>query len=72
MTYDDSQPIRALASRFGFETQKIPMKNTHHEIMSELLIGRDLGWTRKALQFSQDALFERLQADRHASRQALY
>ncbi len=68
MTYDDAQPVRALASRFGFDTHKIPMKNTHHEIMSELLIGRDLGWARKPSQFCQDSLFEDLQAHGYASR----
>jgi DNA adenine methylase len=68
MTYDDAKPVRALASRFGFDTHEIPMKNTHHEIMRELLVGRDLGWARRPLQFSQDALFEDLQAHRNASR----
>ncbi|MGH9773015.1 MAG: DNA adenine methylase [Candidatus Acidiferrales bacterium] len=68
ITYDDAQPVRALASRFGFDTHKIPMKNTHHEIMSELLIGRDLGWARKPAQFCQDSLFEDLQAHGYASR----
>jgi len=29
MTYDDTRPIRLLASRHGFDSQKIPMKNTH-------------------------------------------
>lgn len=72
MTYDDAKPIRVLASRFGFDTHKIPMKNTHHEIMSELLIGRDLGWSRKPLQFSQDPLFEGLQTYGNTGRQALY
>lgn len=69
MTYDDAKPIRALASRFGFDTHEIPMKNTHHEIMRELLVGRDLGWARRPLQFSQDALFEDLQTHGNASRQ---
>jgi DNA adenine methylase len=72
MTYDDAKPIRSLASRFGFDTHKIPMKNTHHEIMYELLIGRDLGWVRKSLQLSQNAFLEDLQADRNTSGQALY
>lgn len=71
MTYDDCKPVRALAARFGFQTHKIPMKNTHHEIMSELLVGRDLAWARKPLQFGQDALFKNLQAHRDASRQTL-
>ncbi len=68
MTYDNAKPIRELAARFGFDTHKVPMKNTHHEIMSELLIGRDLGWARKPLQLSQDTLFENLQTHGNASR----
>ena len=68
MTYDNAKQVRELAARFGFDTHKIPMKNTHHEIMSELLIGRDLGWARKPLQFSHDALFEDLQTHGNASR----
>lgn len=68
MTYDNAKPIRELAARFGLDTHKIPMKNTHHEIMNELLVGRDLGWARKPLQLSQDALFEDLQAYGNASR----
>lgn len=46
MTYDDAQPIRDLAARFGFDVHDVPMKNTHHRIMYELLIARDLGWAR--------------------------
>lgn len=72
MTYDNAPPIRALASKFGFDTHAIPMKNTHHEIMSELLIGRDLGWARAPLQLRKDSLFERVQAHGHASSQAFY
>jgi DNA adenine methylase len=72
MTYDDAQPIRALATRVGFDVHAVPMKNTHHEIMRELLIGRDLGWARASRQLSQDALFEELKADGNASRQAQY
>ena len=68
MTYDNAKPIRELAARFEFDTHKIPMKNTHHEILSELLIGRHLGWARKPLQFSHDPLFEDLQAHGNASR----
>jgi DNA adenine methylase len=66
MTYDNARPIRELATRFGFDTHKIPMKNTHHEIMSEL-IGRDLRWARKSLQFFEDTMFENLQAHGYAS-----
>lgn len=72
MTYDDAPPIRALASQFRFDMQPIPMKNTHHVIMSELLIGRDLGWARKPVQLREDSLFEDFKANGDASRQALY
>lgn len=46
MTYDDTAEVRALAEEFGFETALIPMKNTHHEVMKELIIGRSLRWLR--------------------------
>ena len=46
MTYDAAAPIRALARRFGFDVHEVPMKNTHHRVMHELLIGRDLRWAR--------------------------
>jgi len=47
MTYDNDRDVEALASRQGFDTLPIPMKNTHHAEMTELLIGRDLDWARK-------------------------
>ncbi|MBI4459206.1 MAG: DNA adenine methylase [Acidobacteria bacterium] len=68
MTYDNSRTIRNLAARFGFDMHDIPMKNTHHEVMTELLIGRDLGWARRPLQLSYDAAFEGFQAHRNAGR----
>ena len=46
MTYDNSQSVLELAEKFGFDTKAVSMKNTHHTEMSELLIGRDLGWLR--------------------------
>ena len=46
MTYDNSEEIRSLAERHGFQTHLIPMKSTHHEQKLELLIGRDLRWLR--------------------------
>ncbi len=46
MTYDNAAPVVALARKHGFDTQEIAMKNTHHAVMSELLIGRDLSWAR--------------------------
>ncbi len=47
MTYDNCKEIDYLAKKYGFDTHRVPMKNTHHEIMSELLVGKDLKWARR-------------------------
>jgi DNA adenine methylase len=44
MTYDNAKEIKQLAAKFNFQTELVPMKNTHHEIMNELLVGRNLDW----------------------------
>ncbi|MBI3421804.1 MAG: hypothetical protein HY011_02585 [Acidobacteria bacterium] len=44
MTYDDDAQIRELAQANGFELKAVAMKNNHHAEMTELLIGRNLGW----------------------------
>ncbi len=44
LTYDNSPEVAAMALRHGFNVEAIPMKNTHHAEMTELLIGRELGW----------------------------
>ena len=46
MTYDNDPLVRHLAEQHGFDTELVAMKNTHHAQMTELLIGRDLSWTR--------------------------
>jgi DNA adenine methylase len=46
MTYDDADGVRAMAARFGFDTEAVAMKSTHHARMTELLIGFDLSWLR--------------------------
>ncbi len=46
MTYDNASGVRELAKRYGFEVVEIAMQNTHHTTMSELLIGRNLDWSR--------------------------
>jgi DNA adenine methylase len=48
LTYDNTKEITLLAEEFGFETQAITMKNTHHARMSELLVGKNLSWLRHA------------------------
>jgi DNA adenine methylase len=44
MTYDEAEEVKAMARRYGFQMRLIPMKNTHHATMKELIIGRDLSW----------------------------
>jgi DNA adenine methylase len=46
MTYDNAKEIRYLAAKSGFQTELVAMKNTHHEIMNELLVGRNLDWLK--------------------------
>ncbi len=48
MTYENSQEVRDLARLHGLDTRLIPMKNTHHINMMELLIGRDLSWLKSS------------------------
>ncbi len=46
MTYDNADGVRLMAARHGFDALAIPMKNTHHAQMDELIIGRNLAWAR--------------------------
>jgi len=46
LTYDNASELAELAFRYGFDTQTIQMKNTHHAKMTELLIGRNLHWLK--------------------------
>jgi len=62
MTYDDAEPILVLAKEFGFKTHKIPMKNTHHSLMYELLIGRDLAWAHRPVQLLKNPSFKDVKA----------
>ncbi|MHB8647010.1 MAG: DNA adenine methylase [Thermomicrobiales bacterium] len=48
MTYDDATELHELASHYAFDTMLVPMKNTHHAKMKELLIGRNLDWARES------------------------
>jgi DNA adenine methylase len=42
-TYNDAPEVRALASKHGFKVDLVPMKNTHHAVMSELIILKEGG-----------------------------
>jgi DNA adenine methylase len=44
MTYDNTWEVRELAAQFGFEARSVAMNNTHHAVMTELVVGRDLSW----------------------------
>lgn len=41
MTYDDTESVRNMAKQHDFQVERIPMKNTHHAKMFELLIFRN-------------------------------
>ena len=47
MTYDNADGVIELAKLQKFDTEPVAMKNTHHAKMTELLIGRNLGWARQ-------------------------
>ncbi|RIH80581.1 hypothetical protein Mterra_03493 [Calidithermus terrae] len=44
MTYDDDSLVEDLALRSGLKTRRVLMKNTHHSVMRELIVGRNLDW----------------------------
>jgi DNA adenine methylase len=49
MTYENCEEMQAHAGRHGFDFEPISMQNRHHAKLTELLIGRDLGWLRSLL-----------------------
>jgi DNA adenine methylase len=53
MTYDLTAEVEALASCHGFDHRLVPMKNTHHAKMSELLIGPSLAWVQQPSEISE-------------------
>lgn len=44
MTYDNATEVQNLAEKYDLQAEPIPMKNTHHAKMTELVIGRNLHW----------------------------
>ncbi len=49
MTYDNAGEVKELAQKHGFQTRLVPMSNTHHATMAELVIGRNLSWMDRLL-----------------------
>ena len=41
MTYDDASEVESMALKHGFLIKKVLMKNTHHNIIYELLISNN-------------------------------
>ena len=46
MTYSNDEKVKTLAKKHSFDFEEIAMKSSHHAIMTELLIGKDLNWAR--------------------------
>lgn len=44
ITYDNAEEVKVMARQYGFQMRLIPMTNTHHLTMEELVIGKDLTW----------------------------
>lgn len=44
MTYDEAEEVKGFARLHHFQMRLIPMKNTHHATMNELIIGKNLLW----------------------------
>ena len=44
MTYDNAEEVKSMARAYGFQMRLIPMNNTHHATMEELVIGKELSW----------------------------
>ncbi len=44
ITYDNAEEVKQMARNHGFQMRLIPMTNTHHATMEELVIGKDLSW----------------------------
>lgn len=44
ITYDNAEEVKRMARSHGFQMRLIPMTNTHHATIEELVIGKDLSW----------------------------
>lgn len=44
MTYDNAEEVKKMARNHGFQMRLMPMTNTHHATMEELVISKDLSW----------------------------
>ena len=44
ITYDNADEVKSMARAHGFQMRLIPMTNTHHATMEELVTGKNLSW----------------------------
>jgi len=44
ITYDNANEVKSMARAHGFQMRLIPVTNTHHATMEELVIGKNLSW----------------------------
>lgn len=44
ITYDNAEEVKRMARTHAFQMRLIPMTNTHHARLEELVIGKDLSW----------------------------
>jgi DNA adenine methylase len=44
ITYDNADEVKSMARAHGFQMRLIPMTNTHHATIEELVIGKNLSW----------------------------
>jgi DNA adenine methylase len=44
ITYDNANEVKLMARKHEFQMRLIPMTNTHHATMEELVIGKNLSW----------------------------
>lgn len=65
MTYDNAEEVKSLAKKHGFQAKPIPMKNTHHAAMTELVIGRDLSWMRGVDRVLEDGVAYKVRKKKH-------
>ena len=67
MTYDNADEVKMMARNHGFQMRLIPMTNTHHATMQELVIGeRPIMDGSLHLQYMSQSLNTRQKAKKEA------
>lgn len=72
LTYDDAPEVRGMARQHGFDMRLIPMTNTHHALMEELVIGDDLSFldSLPSVHEPKDTYCARTSVTRHSDSRA--